>query len=610
MNLFCIESHAQKSIFSNLSNNYDIKVRNIELKFFKCHIIEDDGGLFGFAENENYLILYIGCISNIPLKGNKKSSDNPNDVAEYLLNSFSDNKNTYLDGIHGSYSIIILHKYLNSLFISCDISKSKPIFYKLENKNIFCSTQIYSFKQTCSINREKESFLLGYEFVDNDNSLYQNVKKIPGSVLVEFNNGVINKQTVKNNIKNISHPKLNSEKSIIKHLYNTFMTTIQEQSPTTNECAVILGGFDSALIASALKRLGKDVSTYTFHFNDSKYNQPNINLLINFMKLRHNWVHIDKSIIKNGLKNYNLYFNNIASQPHYLIHTAHIVKKIRKDGFIHSFTGDGCDGLFQGYPTVYLRTKLINLTSKIPNNILNTLHSILSHNFIEQQFGHPARISRNIVRISTRTMPVRAHIAARIFDEISLRNLYKDDVDINVENIEQTLNNLSSNLNHLSATQLAYHGKSLVGLNANKIDGSSKQNGVALLSPYMDPSFISFANSLPEIYMRPKSKIMNSNIGKYILCKMAEENSLLPREIIYQKKKSPVNSPVDDWYVHCFNNFLIDLCKHLPFNYNKKYVADLIPYRIWEKIFRSLKTIDSYTTHAICLLITYAQFCK
>jgi hypothetical protein len=120
---------------------------------------------------------------------------------------------------------------------------------------------------------------------------------------------------------------------------------------------------------------------------------------------------------------------------------------------------------------------------------------------------------------------------------------------------------------------------------------------------------VEFCNKIPTDLLRPKRATKSKKTGKYILMRMAEEKKLLPSEIIFQRKASPVTSPVDYWYMDQLKPFILSLFKDLPFPYDQAYAENLLRFKLAEELYRSI-TLGKYAGHAVSLLATYASFGK
>ena len=92
--------------------------------------------------------------------------------------------------------------------------------------------------------------------------------------------------------------------------------------------------------------------------------------------------------------------------------------------------------------------------------------------------------------------------------------------------------------------------------------------------------------------------------------KMAEDFDLLPTEVIYQAKASPVTAPVDSWYMGPLREQLLDLLKGLPFHYDNEYVSALLHPKMAENLYRRNFTIGHYAMHAMSMLVTYASYTR
>lgn len=585
-----------------------------------CGYIHDGGVILGKAETEKHYLIYSGFLQRpLPQWEGGSPLDDPDKSASYLLSRYIKEGTSFLDGISGQYTIVICDNEQSKFFLGCDPGGFRRIFYRHDEDHLVFSTNLVSmnaaFDNGMDVDRSLEDFLLSYEFLPWNRTIFKNVTYLKAGTLLEFSEGIEKTHSISKSSSEL--PKIDkinygdvSEDSAVKKLHNEFMLAVEEMCPSTNRVAVLLGGFDSMLVASTLTRLGKKVETFSFYFEDISLNQAHTDTLAKYCGTKHTWVKITPEVIQQGLQNYSLRFNQPASQPHYVIQTAHACQTIRQRGYFHCFTGDSCDELFLGYPMVHRRAKMFLKFGVIPHIVVRFLLNVSGGAFIENHLGHTWRLARNVITISGRKMPVRGHIANRIFDELSLSRLRLGFCPEQEKHPESILSDLAEGLDHLSAIRLAFHGKSVVGVNRNRNEGSSAFTGISIQSPYQYPSLSGFARSLPDELLRPKEKTKSSVTGKYILMKMAEKYALLPPEIIYQKKGSPVTSSVDQWYMASLKPFLLNAVESLPFNYDKKYIEILVKPKLAEEVFRRYFTIGRFTSQAISLLTTYSNFTK
>ena len=96
-------------------------------------------------------------------------------------------------------------------------------------------------------------------------------------------------------------PEVSSFDEAADVLYELYLGVIEEQAGRASAHAVLLGGFDSALVAASLRRLGHDVATYTFGFGDETYEQRNVGLVTATIGSEEHWVRITPEVIVDGL---------------------------------------------------------------------------------------------------------------------------------------------------------------------------------------------------------------------------------------------------------------------------------------------------------------------
>ncbi|MFC1881140.1 asparagine synthase-related protein [Thermodesulfobacteriota bacterium] len=624
--LFGVASTAGKAMrfdmmHRHIENLFQSKVQTIEdlTGSVRCGYIADNGSILGKATIEGHFLAYLGFLQKPLPEWNKVCPlDKPDQTALYLLTRFFERGPRFLDNIFGQYVVILCDINRSTLILGSDPNGFRRVFYCRNDDELVFGTNLVSiagaFENGLEIDRSLENFLLGYEFLPWNRTPLKGTAYLPPGTLLEFSNGAIQRQTINsNNLENTLQPiasEILDEKEAIRRLHDTFMLTLEEQCPSTDQIGVLLGGFDSALVAAGLKQLGKEIETFSFYFDDSEFNQAYTEELASFLGIRHTWVPITPEVIREGLQNYSLRFNQIYSQPHYLIQTAYTCSVMRERGYLHCFTGDGCDDLFLGYPSVYKRAKLFLKLNGVPRSATNLLLYLLRWSFLEKHFGHTYRMARNVVSILGQSMPVRGHITNRIFDELSLKRLRMGIYIKQEKDVEEILVELALGLENLSPLRLAFHGKAAAGVNRNRNEGSSALTGLTIQSPYTHPTLLRLGVSIPENLLRPQEKNKDSGSGKYILMNMAKENKLLPEEIIYQKKASPVAAPIDRWYMGALREFLLTSLSTLPFNYNQQYISNLVRPKFAEELFRKHVSIGHYASNAISLLATYANLSK
>lgn len=575
------------------------------------------GCLAGAAREGDSCLVLLGAVHQpLPGWGAGSPLDDPDMTAAFLLRRYRERGLEFLDGTTGAFVVALWDADEKRFILANDPGGMRTTYYTETPAGMAFSSTLYALNcamdDGLEIDRSLEDFLLGYEFLPWQQTLYKNVYSLAPGMILEWRGGVVRQHASRKpsvsawRLENLAGSDATEEQAG-EILGELFMRCLEEVLPTDKKVAVLLGGFDSALIAAACRKLGKQVDTYTFRFPEPRYNQAFAEQVAKLCDATHHWIDINPRVLQDGLAEYPRLFNQPSGMPHYLVQTAHVLRRMRKDGHHHCLTGDGCDEIFLGYPTVYRRARFFQRYRSVPGWITAAGAWILRQRMVETLLGHPARFVRNILAIAARPMSRRGHISNRILDRHSLQHLRKD-FPHQAMDTESILAALALGLEHLSPLRLAYHGKSMPGLNKIKLAGGSSASGLTVLSPYQHPRLVEFARSLPEQMLRPIAADANAATGKRVLMRMAEQKKLLPPEIIDQPKASPVAGMADSWYMGQLKDFLLTRMEYLPFEHDQAFARGLLTYKPIEDLFRKKISLGNYVLNAPAILVTYAAY--
>lgn len=575
------------------------------------------GAMVGIASREQCVLLLCGFFGRpLPDFGTGSPLDEPDATASWLLERYLQLGEKFLDELPGHYGIIVIDSCTNTVRLAADPYGQRTLYVHTNNNQLVFSSNIATLAQIVDrrlkLDRSWEDFFLIYGFFPGGRTVFQNTRSLAPGEMLSWCDGSIEVTKIppiKPNGPTTSSAKPTKE-LVIESLYQGFMQALEDQASGSNEAGVLLGGFDSALVAAGLHRLGKTVSTWSFHYEDAQYNQPHTEELAETLGIDHHWVHIKEDTIRDGINRFAYLFNQPTNWPNYVIQTAFVCEKMRDAGVEFAYSGDGCDTVFLGYPGTWRRAKLIQHLPSLPAWLTASLAEIFGRPFLERRIGHPWRVLLNLIRTSSWSTEARGFLSFRILDEVSLRQLRADAPPVQEQDLQSVSEMLAGPHSGLPPLRLAYLGKSLVSPNRNKMAGSSDVTGIPIQSPYLHPGFKALAQSLPEELLRPDASTESKVTGKYMLMKMAEEKELLPKSIIYQRKMAAVDAPIDAWYAGPMRNFMLDIMAGLPFDPNRAYLESLLEKHLAEQLFQKYLLTDKVIKHAPSLLSTYAAFCK
>jgi asparagine synthetase B (glutamine-hydrolysing) len=576
-------------------------------------LCSDAGSVLGHAEEGVVSITYVGAIpGGLPGWACAGSPlDDPDRTARHLLDLYHEKQLSFLDGVPGSYALVVTDRTVGRILLAVDPANGHSLFYRRGHDGLTYASKLGVMPMIVpglELDRGLEDFLLGYQFLPGDRTVYAGTRSLAKGTLLEWRDGTLSEHPISSWSGPVKQDLSQATLAeAVPALHDSFMQAIEESAPSSERVAVLLGGFDSALVAAGLRRMGKMVDTFSFYFENSSYNQPHTDTLAGFSGSRHHWVPITSDTIAEGLRTYEMTFNQAAVQPHYPIESAVVCAAIRREGFMHALSGDGCDGLFLGYPTIYKRTRIIGGLSRIPKPLRKLAEQLARSPWLEKKLGHPYRVYRNVLAILAREEVVRDHFASRALDGFSLAQL-RGDTPRQDRDVEEILHALAADVAGMNPVRRAYHSKALVGSNKNKMEGSMDSTGVAVTSPYAHPRFAALAASLPDELSRPGDG--KGAQGKYALMQMAETNGLLPREIIEQPKRSPAEAPVDGWYNSVLRGMALEMLSELPFEIDAAYAHSLLEAKMAERLYRRYVSLDDVASHALTSLLTYAAFAR
>ena len=574
------------------------------------------GAVLGVAREGSLVLAYLGSVhAPFPNFPGEHPLDDPDLTARALLGRFLDLGVKFLDGLVGHFAVMVADEGAGRVLVGRMPKGSVRWFLSQQDDSWCFATRLADFTgllgPRLEFDRSLEDFLLGYEFLPDDRTVFRGVSAVGAGKLVELTKDGRQEYSIAAGDPwegAFSDVDLTDEAQVIDALHGAFLRAVQDQMPAGKRVGVLLGGVDSALIAATLRSFDKEVHTYSFAYPEDEYNQRFTDRLAELYGTHHHWVPITPEVMRDGIENYAKRFNQVVGQPHYVLATAEVCRFARENGERHCLTGDGCDGLFLGYPTVHFRAKLIQGLSGLAPLIAGPIGLLTNPAWVERQFGHPVRIARNVGQILRRKEPVRGHIAASTLDRRSLSQLRLGDNPPQERDAEAILDELAQGLDRVGPIRRAYLGKGRVGLNMTKLEGAATWSGVTLNSPYVHPGMAGVAGRIPDDLSRKSGDTKSKSTGKYAFLQMIERKGMLPSEIVYQPKQSPVTAPVDSWYWGELRSFMLQRLESLPFRYDRDYAESLIRPKLAEHWFRERVGISRYVTPAVALLTTYAAY--
>lgn len=522
------------------------------------------------SKSSRFIIAFNGEIYN-HLRLRKKLEDENN--AKLYWNGHSDTEtllscfelwgieNT-LEKITGMFSIALIDRYEENLYLIRDRMGEKPLYYGWVSSNFVFGSELKSLKAfkgfSSEIDRNSLALFLKYDYVPAPNSIYKNIKKLPqGSYLsLSIGDEGFNKNrsiSVKSywDMQKISkHCKLNnsfvgSEEEAIEKLEEILGKSIKDQMISDVPLGAFLsGGIDSSLTVALMQKYSqKKVKTFTIGFSEKNYNEAEYaKAVAEHLKTEHTELYVTPEqaieIISKLPSIYDEPFADSSQLPTFL------VSKLARNHVTVSLSGDGGDELFGGYNRYFLANRLWKKISKIPWTIrvfcAKLIHLSnpkiwsLIFNLIPQRY-RISNPSDKIYKLSKILVSKNIHeVYERLVThwdnpfEVVLNS--KNNIKTNVKNFDF----LMPEEEMMLKDSITYLPDDIL----TKVDRASMSVSLETRAPFLDKNVIEFAWKLPF-----NMKIRNSR-GKWILRKILDR--YVPNELI-DRPKMGFGVPIDSW---------------------------------------------------------------
>lgn len=529
-----------------------------------------------------------------------------------ILKRVRDGAASPLAVLFGSYMAVVSREDGCRVSVAGDPSGNRAPFVALqENELRFASHPLTCARlgETVALDRGYEDFFLIYGFHPDGRTVYSGVRQLAP------NQAAVWSATEGTGIREsspaepiVGEPASLERKALIDDLHALLLDCMEDQLCRDERVGVLLGGFDSALVAALLQRAGKQVTTYSFRYAEGSFNQPHIDTLQRHLGTEHVWVDIGPELIAEGMRDYGARCVQPTNWLHYIVQTAHVAGRMRADGIRCAYSGDGCDAMFLGYPGTYRRTRIFAGLPRLPDSAVDAALKLLAWPALERGLGHPYRMMLNLLRAMRRDMPERAFLTFRIFDEISLAQMACGDAPA-TETVEAVARRLAAPHRQASLQRLGYISKGLNSPSRIKQLAVTDIHGVTIHAPYMHPAIRAFLGKIPAEMLREEGQSSLGDLGKGLLIDVARSFNLLPDEIVLQPKLAAIDSPIDHWYATLLRDDCLGQLRALPFVLPKRYTGSLLRDRLAERLYKKYVGSTSVTSDGLSLLLTYASFC-
>ena len=256
--------------------NENISLGNTRLKVVD---LDEKSNQPFISRNKRYIMVFNGEIYNHNLLKKKfKIITKTQSDTEVIIELFSKIGEESFSLLDGMFSIAIFDNQERKLYLSRDPFGIKPLYYSFKNnKFIFCSEikGIISQKKKYTHNDHSIINFVKWGGLDHSNETwYKNIKNVrPGSTLIIDKKFSISEKKYYFFSDNVKNKKIDQD-NIPLQFKTLLKKSVKDQSKTVRSIGTNLsGGVDSSILTLFLKDNKKEINTYTFGYNEKKYDE-------------------------------------------------------------------------------------------------------------------------------------------------------------------------------------------------------------------------------------------------------------------------------------------------------------------------------------------------
>ena len=519
-------------------------------------IISNDG---------RFVILFNGEIYNFKKLAkkipnlDKLSSNSDTKVLVEYISSFGVKK--AVKDIEGMYAISIYDIQQDKLYLARDFFGKKPIYYYIDNENIFFSSTLKPIIKNNKIkkvfNPESLDHYFNYGFCPNQFSIFKNINKVSQNSLITFDLSKWEIMTEK-----IHGPQVDEKKNFkldYKHLDNLIFDSVQKRFISDVPLSILLSsGIDSSLVSYYASKIDNSIETFTVGFSDETYDESKDSRKIaEFYGLKNNTIYFNKSELDQIIYQIPDAFDEPFADSSQ-IPTMLIFKKISEYSKV-CITGDGGDEIFYGYNRYqwFLIWKVFFQKNFLINNKTQQLFIKLT-NFLEKKgfgkkFFQKFNISPNKLQKFTNIFFNKNNIYESFLKLSENKNFTNKSNYFFDDNVDNLLDLRNFDINNYLVDDIL-----------TKVDRSSMFYSVEARSPLLDKNIYDYifdVNIKENIDIFSRKKILKKLI-----------NDKIPQNLISKKKKG-FAFPLNNYLITELRNGVIEGFKEIQNDQRLKFLS-------------------------------------
>ncbi len=489
-----------------------------------------------------------------------------NSDTEVVLQSYMRYGVSCVNKFIGMFSIVILDRSLDKVFLIRDRAGIKPLFYYFKENLFLFASELKAFHLHPEFKKKISDKAVGEYFyygnIPAPLTIFEDTYKVvPGSI-VELN---LKNSTYKTfsywdvldvyNKKSLDISYQDALKETERLLESAFNYRLVSDVPVG---VFLSGGYDSSAVAALLSKSGAKINTFTIGFEESKYDEsPYAKNVAQYLNANHFEYYCT---IKDAL-NIVPFLPEIYDEPFgdpSAIPTT-LVSKIARQHVTVALSADGGDELFAGYSRHKKAKKYIKNLSLLSESVRKSLAFLIENiPFSHSGISVSDRREKLVSLLKSKSDIEAFHIINQTYTKGEIKKLMKVPFDFSstIFEKENLLELQSDQLNKILAIEYKSY---LVDDILQKVDRATMSVSLEGREPFLDHRLVEFLSTLPSHY-----KLSESGQSKKLLKDIV--HNYVPQKLL-DRPKMGFGLPIDNW----LKNELRDLFEEI---FNESFLSE------------------------------------
>lgn len=473
---------------------------------------------------------------------------------ESLLHLYEEHGADCVSKVNGMFAFAIWDSKNQTLLLARDRLGKKPLYYHATNTRLIFGSEVKALLRFPECPRELDpaslSKYLAYEYVPSPHCIFKGIHKLPAGHCLTWKNG----ESRLHRYWDVQFPAISDnrpEDEIANDLRERLKESVRRRLISDVPLGVFLsGGIDSSSVVAMMAELMPParIKTFAIGFDEKSFDESHhARRVANFFGTDHREQVLQDRTLLEVLPEVAAFLDEPLADASII--PTYLLSKFTRQHVTVALGGDGGDELFAGYPTfqAHRMAQFYKIPRVIHERIIRPLAERLPVS--DDNFSFDFKVKRFLRGIGPRSA-IRDQIWLGAFTPAEQRSLLAGNAP-QIDGYEDVLaaeKNCASR-NGLERLIYLYCKFYLQDCILTKVDRASMACSLEVRAPFLDYTFVEFANSIPAAL---KLKGLNS---KYIL-KKAMQNKL-PREIIGRGKKG-FGIPVAKWFRNGARSLMLD----------------------------------------------------